>query len=103
VIEISPLAFMRGRTFRNSFIIADEMQLSTPSQMKMLLTRIGEGSKMAVTGDLDQADRGEDNGLKDFLGLADNSTPLGFEIVRFNQKDVERHQVVKEILNIYNK
>ena len=103
IIEIAPLAFMRGRTFRNSFIIADEMQLSTPNQMKMLLTRIGEGSKMAVTGDLEQADRGEDNGLKDFLRLADSTPPTGFEIVRFDQKDVERHQVVKEILNIYNK
>lgn len=103
IIEIAPLAFMRGRTFRNSFIIADEMQLSTSSQMKMLLTRIGEGSKMAVTGDLEQADRGEDNGLKDFLRLVDNKTSLGFEIVKFDQKDVERHQVVKEILNIYNK
>lgn len=103
VIEIAPLAFMRGRTFRNSFIIADEMQLSTPNQMKMLLTRIGEGSKMAVTGDLEQADRGEDNGLKDFLRLADSTPPTGFETIKFEQKDVERHQVVKEILNIYNK
>lgn len=68
VIEIAPLAYMRGRTFKNSWIIADEMQNATPSQMKMLLTRIGEGSKIIVTGDLNQHDRGfEDNGLKTLL------------------------------------
>jgi phosphate starvation-inducible PhoH-like protein len=66
-IEIAPLAFMRGRTFKNSFIIADEMQNATPSQMKMLLTRLGENSKMAVTGDLQQADRPTANGLVDFI------------------------------------
>jgi len=65
IIEISPLAYMRGRTFKNAYIIADEMQNATPSQMKMLLTRIGENSKMAVTGDLAQADRLKDNGLLD--------------------------------------
>ena len=63
VIEISPLAYMRGRTFKDSFIIADEMQNATPNQMKMLLTRIGTNSKMVVTGDLNQADRLKDNGL----------------------------------------
>ena len=63
ILEISPLAYMRGRTFKNAFIIADEMQNATPSQMKMLLTRLGEGSKMAVTGDLQQADRPSTNGL----------------------------------------
>jgi phosphate starvation-inducible PhoH-like protein len=57
IIEISPLAYMRGRTFKNSFILADEMQNATENQMKMLLTRLGEGSMMAVTGDLAQADR----------------------------------------------
>ncbi|MDC1281841.1 PhoH family protein, partial [Methylophilaceae bacterium] len=63
IIEISPLAFMRGRTFKNSIIIADEMQNATPGQMKMLLTRIGEGSKIVVTGDVEQADKsGKNNG-----------------------------------------
>ena len=66
VIEISPLAYMRGRTFKNAYIIADEMQNATPNQMKMLLTRLGEGSQMVVTGDLRQADKLEDNGLIDF-------------------------------------
>ena len=67
IIEISPLAYMRGRTFKRAFIIADEMQNATPNQMKMLLTRIGMYSKMAVTGDLAQADRLNDNGLIDFV------------------------------------
>src|SRR6056300_1109907 len=67
VIEISPLAYMRGRTFKNSYIIADEMQNATQNQMKMLLTRIGTESQMVVTGDLNQADRLKDNGLIDFI------------------------------------
>ena len=67
IIEIAPLSYMRGRTFKNAYIIADEMQNATPNQMKMLLTRLGEGSKMVVTGDLNQADRLDDNGLIDFI------------------------------------
>ncbi|NDH82452.1 MAG: hypothetical protein EBY69_03730, partial [Burkholderiaceae bacterium] len=67
VIEISPLAYMRGRTFKNAFIIADEMQNSSPNQMLMLTTRIGVGSKMVVTGDLKQSDKGLESGLYDFI------------------------------------
>jgi phosphate starvation-inducible PhoH-like protein len=67
VLEISPLAYMRGRTFKRAFIIADEMQNSTPNQMKMLMTRLGDHSKMVITGDLHQSDRGMQNGLSDFL------------------------------------
>ena len=67
-IEIAPLAYMRGRTFKNTWIVADEIENSIPTQMKMLLTRLGEGSRMVITGDLDQHDRhGEINGLADFL------------------------------------
>jgi len=101
VIEIAPLAYMRGRTFKNSFIIADEVQLTTPNQMKMLLTRIGQGSRMAVTGDLDQSDRQYDNGLRDFLDklLIKNYSKLS--IVKFNNQDIERHEAVKEVLQIY--
>jgi phosphate starvation-inducible PhoH-like protein len=101
IIEISPLAYMRGRTFKNAYIIADEMQNATPSQMKMLLTRIGENSKMAVTGDLAQADRLKDNGLLDFIGHLDQSSSSRISAVRFNQVDVERHPVVKEVLQVY--
>jgi len=101
IIEIAPLAYMRGRTFKKAFILADEMQNATPSQMKMLLTRLGEGSQMAVTGDLAQADRLKDNGLIDFTNrlLEANSTHI--DIVNFGQGDIERHQAVKEVLKVY--
>lgn len=101
VIEISPLAMMRGRTFKNACIIADECQLCTPNQMKMLLTRIGENSKLIVTGDLEQSDRGQDNGLRDFLERYNPKSGSRISIVRFEQQDVERHPVVKEILDTY--
>lgn len=101
-IEISPLAYMRGRTFKNAYIVADEMQNATPSQMKMLLTRLGEGSRMVVTGDLNQADRPKENGLFDFVNLykeADSQRYLG--MAHFNASHIERHPVVKEVLSIY--
>lgn len=102
VIETSPLAYMRGRTFKNSIIIADEMQNATPSQMKMLLTRLGQGSKMVVTGDLQQADRPSNNGLLEFLQLYNNFTNHRYvDICKFDVQDVERHEAVKEILAIY--
>jgi len=103
IIEVSPLAYMRGRTFKNSFILADEMQNATPNQMKMLLTRIGENSRMVITGDLKQADRLEDNGLIEFINrLKDSKGNLKHvDIVNFGQKDIERHPAVKEILEIY--
>ena len=102
VIEIAPLAYMRGRTFKKAYIIADEMQNSTANQMKMLLTRLGEGSKMAVTGDLNQADRMKDNGLIDFINQLTrfgNSTHLDY--VTFDHQDIERHNAVKEVLEVY--
>ncbi len=102
VIEISPLAYMRGRTFKNAFIIADEMQNATPSQMKMLLTRIGDNSRMVVTGDLNQADRPKENGLLEFCELyKDGGEYRMIAVTKFETKDVERHPVVKEILKIY--
>jgi len=103
VIEISPLAYMRGRTFKNAFVIADEMQNATPSQMKMLLTRIGDNSQMAITGDVNQADRKADfNGLLDFKRLFDNFKDSKFvALTEFENKDIERHPAVREILEIY--
>jgi phosphate starvation-inducible PhoH-like protein len=102
VIEISPLAYMRGRTFKNAYIVADEMQNATVNQMKMLLTRLGENSKMVVTGDLAQADRLNDNGLVDFCNLlADKKGMRHIDIVRFDATDIERHEAVKEVLEIY--
>jgi phosphate starvation-inducible PhoH-like protein len=102
VIEISPLAYMRGRTFKKAVIIADEMQNATPSQMKMLLTRIGQGSQMVVTGDLQQADRPNENGLLEFLGLYNDFRNHRYvDVCHFTAKDIERHEAVKEILSIY--
>ena len=102
VVEISPLAFMRGRTFKNSWIIADEMQNATPNQMKMLLTRLGENSKMVVTGDTQQADRKEkDNGLLNFQKLFENFQSRYIDGIEFETKDIRRHPAVAEVLKLY--
>lgn len=107
VIEISPLAFMRGRTFKNSFIIADEMQNSSPNQMKMLTTRIGVNSKMVITGDLNQSDIPSKNGLKDLIERIDNyniknpDEMSSIKIVNLEKEDIERSDIVKNIINIY--
>ena len=129
VIEISPLAFMRGRTFKRAFIIADEMQNSSPNQMLMLTTRLGEGSKMVITGDLKQSDRGMDNGLADLLrklkvyekghsagtgtgtghshshstGNNSHTGSLNQDIkyVELESADVQRSAIVSKILDIY--
>ena len=101
-IEISPLAYMRGRTFKNTWIIADEMQNSTISQMKMLLTRLGENSRMVITGDLEQHDRGtEINGLHDFLEKFSKRRSSSITSIEFDSNDIERERVVKEVLDIY--
>ena len=103
IIEISPLAFMRGRTFKNSWIIADEMQNATPNQMKMLLTRLGENSKMVVTGDTRQADRSDpDNGLLDFKALVEEYKHTQYvDGIELTGKDIQRHPAVIEVLKIY--
>jgi len=106
-IEICPLMFMRGRTFKNSFIIADEMQNSSPLQMKMLLTRIGINTKLIATGDLAQVDILKSNGMEDFLNKfnrynqsANNQTNI--KIINFSNDDIERSEIVKNILDIYD-
>ena len=100
-IEICPLAYMRGRTFDNAWVIGDEMQNSTPSQMKMLLTRIGEDSKMVVIGDMDQHERGfEDNGLRDLVQRLDDNLE-DIARISFSQDDVVRNEVIKQILKMY--
>lgn len=103
IIEISPLAYMRGRTFKNAWIIADEMQNATPNQMKMLLTRLGENSKMVVTGDTRQADRKDpDNGLLDFKALVDSYKHCQYVAgAELTGKDIQRHPAVIEVLKIY--
>ena len=102
-VEIAPLAYMRGRTFKNSYIIADEMQNATDNQMKMLLTRIGEGSKLIVTGDLAQHERGyESNGLRCFIERLAKAGSDRIKMVQFDHGDIERHPVVTEVLRLYN-
>lgn len=100
-IEICPLAYMRGRTFDNSWIIGDEMQNSTPSQMKMFLTRVGMGSKMIVAGDVDQHERGfENNGLIDLISRIEENS-MNIRHMNFTNEDIVRSEVVKEILRMY--
>lgn len=101
-IEIAPLGFMRGRTFKHAYVIADEMQNATPDQMKMLLTRIGEGTNMVITGDLNQHDRGFDkNGLKDFIELYAKNSKASMSLCYFGRQHVERDPLVSEVLDIY--
>ena len=101
-IEISPLAYMRGRTFKNAWVIADEMQNATPAQMKMLLSRIGENSKITVTGDVEQADRKTmDNGLLDLCERLQRHKVPGLDIVKLTGRDIQRHPMINQILEIY--
>ena len=101
VIEVCPLAYMRGRTFDNSWIIADEMQNSTPNQMKMILTRIGVNSKMIVTGDLTQCETGyTENGLVDFLLKLRDSEMI--RTIEMDSNDIVRSEEVKEVLKYYS-
>jgi phosphate starvation-inducible PhoH-like protein len=101
-IEISTLGFMRGRTFKNCFIVADEMQNSSPSQMKMLLTRLGEETRLVITGDLNQSDLGAKNGLNDFYSRIRGRTIPMIESVEFENADVQRSPIVSTILGLYD-
>jgi len=106
-IEICPLAFMRGRTFHRSFVLADEMQNSSPTQILMLATRLGFHSKMVMMGDLQQSDRpSQINGLSDFLDKYNKRVEHevnGMGIVELEKEDVMRSNIVKEVLSLYNK
>jgi phosphate starvation-inducible PhoH-like protein len=101
-IEVAPLAFMRGRTLSNAFVILDEAQNTTPVQMKMFLTRMGENSRMVVTGDMSQVDLplGVKSGLRDSLGILDSIDEIGQ--VTFTSKDVVRHDLVTRIVTAYD-
>jgi phosphate starvation-inducible PhoH-like protein len=103
LIEIAPLGYMRGRTFKNTWIIADEMQNSTVAQMKMLLTRLGENSRLIITGDLEQYDRPDTiNGLEDFLQKFKGKRSSSISNFEFERADIQREEVVKEVLDIYS-
>jgi len=102
-IEVAPLAFQRGRTFKNSWIIFDESQNSSINQMKMMLTRLGENSRLVVTGDLQQKDKQfyNDNGLQDFIERLAKTNSKRISLVSFARRDVQRHPVVSEVLSLY--
>ena len=102
VIEIAPLAFMRGRTFKNSWIIADEMQNATPAQTKMLMTRIGTHSKIVITGDIEQADRScGDNGLLDLCQRLGEGGVNGIAVCELSARDIQRHEIIGSVLKLY--
>ena len=103
LIEIAPIAYMRGRTFENSIVILDEGQNTTYTQMKLFLTRLGEGAKLIITGDITQIDlpKNTKSGMVEALNILKNID--GISIVQFNENDVVRHPLVKKIINAYNK
>jgi phosphate starvation-inducible PhoH-like protein len=101
IIEISPLAFMRGRNFKNAYIVADEVQNTTVGQMKMLLTRLGENCKLVATGDIEQTDITRNNGLKHIMECLNERETSMIAMTAFTQKDVQRSEVVKEVLTLY--
>lgn len=103
LIEIAPLAYMRGRTLNNAFILLDEAQNTTPMQMKMFLTRMGPESKMIVTGDASQIDLpgNQKSGLKEAIRILNGVK--GIEMVELNEKDVVRHKLVRDIIEAYGK
>ena len=103
IIEIAPLAFMRGRTLENAFIILDEAQNTTNMQMKMFVTRLGRNSKMVILGDVTQIDlpTGSSSGLKEILKLIPKEE--GIEIINFQSKDIVRHRLVDKIVKAYSK
>jgi phosphate starvation-inducible PhoH-like protein len=102
-IEVAPLAFMRGRTLNDSFVILDEAQNTTPEQMKMFLTRLGYGSKAVITGDATQIDlpAGKPSGLKEAWRILKGVH--GIRFVTFTEKDVARHHLVQEIITAYER
>jgi phosphate starvation-inducible PhoH-like protein len=103
IIEVIPLAYMRGRTLNNSFLILDEAQNSTPMQMKMFLTRLGVNSKAIITGDITQIDlpKRSDSGLIDVIKILKGVDGIGF--VELNGNDVVRHKLVRDIIKAYDK
>lgn len=102
IIEITPLAFCRGRTFKNSWIILDEAQNASPNQFKMLMTRIGQNSKIVITGDIEQTDRKTcQNGLLDLKNKLNKMLVPGLVTFEFNYTDIRRHHIIEHIINLY--
>jgi phosphate starvation-inducible PhoH-like protein len=102
IVEIAPLAFCRGRNFKNSWIVLDEAQNATPGQLKMIMTRIGVGSKIVITGDIEQTDRKTaDNGLLDLQNRLGKGVIPGLQLCKFELKDVQRHKIIEHVLKMY--
>jgi phosphate starvation-inducible PhoH-like protein len=102
IIEFAPLGMIRGRTFKNTFLILDECQNASPLQLKSLLTRIGQGSKFVLNGDVEQADRkSKDNGLMDLCDRLQRHPIDGVEVCQFDVRDVQRHRLISHVLNLY--
>lgn len=106
ILEMAPLSFMRGRTFKSAFVIADEMQNATPGQTKMMLTRLGEDSRMVVTGDIAQSDIRGLNGLDDLIQrieakAASDMYGKGIALLRFQQQHIERHPLLITLCDLY--
>jgi phosphate starvation-inducible PhoH-like protein len=101
-VEIAPLAFCRGRNFKNAWVILDEAQNATPSQLKMIMTRIGWGSKLIITGDIEQTDRKTpQNGLLDLTDRLGRCPVPGLTECKFTVKDVQRHRIIEHVLKLY--
>jgi phosphate starvation-inducible PhoH-like protein len=103
IVEIAPLAFCRGRNFKNSYIVLDEAQNCTPSQLKMIMTRIGYGSKIVITGDIEQADRRtSQNGLLDLVDRLQRYEVPGLSVCKFEVSDIQRHSIIEHVLKLYS-
>jgi len=103
IVEIAPLAFCRGRNFKHSWVVLDEAQNCTPSQLKMIMTRIGINSKIVITGDIEQADRRTtENGLLDLQTRLRKGKVPGLQLCDFTVKDVQRHKIIEHILSLYS-
>ncbi len=103
IIEIAPLAFCRGRNFKHSWVILDEAQNATPSQLKMIMTRIGIGSKIVITGDIEQTDRkSSQNGLLDLIERLEQRPIPGLTSCKFDLRDVQRHKIIEHVLKLYS-
>ena len=103
IVEIAPLAFCRGRNFKNSYIVLDEAQNCTPSQLKMIMTRIGYGSKIVITGDIEQADRRtSQNGLLDLVDRLHRYDVPGLSVCKFEVSDIQRHSIIEHVLKLYS-
>lgn len=102
IIEFASLGMVRGRTFRDTFLICDESQNTSPLQLQSLMTRIGTGSKFVINGDLEQSDRSDNEcGLGDLLKRLQKTSIKGVEVCEFDQRDIQRHRLVGEFINLY--